>query len=617
MKIIKIINLTVLIFLFCIFYAGFLGKIMGQEGETDYYFVDGQKIVLKLSQKYSALKLKPGTSVAEMKSFEADIVSAGFGTVEDSPILQKYNIVLVRIKEGIGPSSFRAGTESFSTRDVVESENAVYGVGGIDQVLVNEFIVQFKSDACEEKVAQSIKSKNAEVVKKDEKIKNRYILKFTGKSAREALAISNEYHQDPLVEFSEPNFIAIFPKRPRIKGADVGAQNVSPAATPNDPLYPNQWGLNNTGSTGVKDADIDAPEAWDIHKGSGNIIVAIIDEGVDTEHKDLKAKIVTPYDATDGDNNQEPNSWDGHGTACAGIAAAMTHNGLGVSGIWWNVKIMPIRIAYSNYAGGPWITTDAIIEDGIREAVNRGAQVLSNSWGGGTPSSAINSAINYAIANNCVVVFAAGNCCSPSDPRCSPWTQCPRPVIYPANLSPSKVVIAVSATNEWDEFKTLTSSDGENWWGSHSGPEVTVAAPGVHIYTTDISGTDGYASGDYVPNFNGTSSATPLVAGTAALVLSQHPSWGPTQVRNQLQNTSDDLGSSGFDNQFGHGRINACNALGGSCEYTPSNCATIGFTNFSTKHDISQTLVNAALLFSTVLLFLLFLIIRKVKKGAI
>jgi hypothetical protein len=105
------------------------------------------------------------------------------------------------------------------------------------------------------------------------------------------------------------------------------------------------------------------------------------------------------------------------------------------------------------------------------------------------------------------------------------------------------------------------------------------------------------------------------VAGTAALLLSKNPGWTPAQVRNQLQSTADDLGSSGFDKKFGHGRINACNALGGACKYTPpSSCASIGVTDFSTRNNISQTLVNAVLLFSTVLLFLLFLVIRKVKK---
>ena len=610
MKIIKSkrINVSVFIFLFCIFCAGFWGTIVGQESEPDYYLVDGKKIVLKPSLNYSALKLKPGTTPAEKKTFAANIDSEGFGKVEASPILQKYNIVLVSVKQGIGPRSFRTGTEDFKKKekDRVESENPVYGVGGIDQVLVNEFVVQFKSEASEEDINRSMKNKGAEVVKKGEKIKNRYTITFTGKSAREALAISNEYYKAPLVEFIEPNFIRIYPRRPKIKRKEMkpAGSSSSPRATPGDPFYSKQWYLNNTGSpNGQADADIDAMEAWDIHKGSSTTIVAIIDEGVETNHNDLKDKIVTPYDATDGDNNQEPNSWDGHGTSCAGIAAAVTDNGIGIAGVGWNVKIMPVRIAYSNYENGPWITSNAIVEDGIRTAVDRGAHVLSNSWGGGSPSSAINSGIDHAVTHNRVVVFAAGNDSGS--------------VIYPANLSLSKVVIAVSATNEWDQFKTKTSFDDENWWGSSFGPEVSVSAPGVHIYTTDISGSAGYSNGDYVENFNGTSSATPIVAGTAALLLSKNPGWTPTQVRNQIQSSADDLGSSGFDNKFGHGRINACNALGGTCEYTPPSCASTGAAHFSTQNNISQTLVNSLLLFSTVLLFLLFLIIRKVRKRVI
>ena len=287
----------------------------------------------------------------------------------------------------------------------------------------------------------------------------------------------------------------------------------------------------------------------------------------------------------------------------AGIAAAMTSNSKGISGIGWKVKIMPVRIAYG--VGGGWWTTAAIIADGIETAVDRGAHVLSNSWGGGYPSDTINEAIDYAITHNRVVVFAAGNGAGP--------------VSYPANLSLKRVIIAVSATNEWDKLKTKTSADGEYWWGSSFGPEINVAAPGVHMYTTDISGSGGYSPGDYYAKFNGTSSATPLVAGTAALVLSKHPGWGPSKVRNQLQNTAKDLGPPGFDNKFGHGRINAYEALGGGDEEEcppcpPCNCSTIGSINQPTNQNISQTLVNVALLFSTILFFLLFLIIRKSKE---
>lgn len=600
------------VFLFCIFFTGFWGTSVGQESEADeadYYIVDGQKIVLELSENYTALKLKPGTSDAQLKAFTTGVNAAGFGEVKDSPVLQKHNIVLVRIKKGVGPSSFREGTNRFKTNESVEMENPVYGVGGIDQILVNEFNVQFKPGASEEEIAQSIKNKNAEVVRKNKKIKNRYTIKFTGKTARESLAISNQYYNDPLVEFIEPNFIRIYPQRPKMKKEAIKPAKVSPAsAAPSDTLYVNQWYLNNTGSPrGLSDADIDAPEAWAIHQGSPEIIIAIIDEGVDTSHKDLKDKIVTPYDATDGDDNQEPRPSDAHGTACAGIAAAMTNNGIGVAGIGRNVKIMPVRIAYSDALGSEWITTDEQIEDGIRTAVDRGAHVLSNSWGGGSPSGIINSAIDHAIANNRVVVFAAGN-----------WST---GVIYPANLSKTKVIIAVSATNEWDQFKTKTSFDGEKWWGSCFGSEVNVSAPGVHIFTTDISGDAGYVVGDYISTFNGTSSATPLVAGTAALLLSKNPGWTPTQVRNQIQSTADDLGPSGFDYKYGHGRLNACNALGGSCKYErpeePSSCSSTGAAGLSSGNNISQTLVNITLLFSTVLLFLLFVMIRKLKKRSI
>lgn len=597
MKSSKSIKVTVLTLFTCILGAGFCESIKGQAAGEDYYVVDGQKVVLPVSQKYRALKLKAGMSAATIKSFKANIDSGNVGTVADSPVLEKYGIVLVQIKEGVGSSSFVREIENMSTREEVESRNPVYGVGGIDQVLTNEFAVQFKSEASEESINLSIRTKNAEVVKKHEKIKNRYILRFIGKSAREALAISNQYHQDPLVEFSEPNFILIYPQRPEIEKKDIGPEGAltpSPETTPDDPLYPKQWYLNNTGSVGNSDADIDAPEAWNIQIGSSAIIIAIIDEGVEINHPDLKDKIVTPYDATDGDNNQEPNSWDGHGTACAGIAAAITKNSLGVAGIGWKVKILPVRIAYSNVPHGPWITSISIIQDGIRTAVDRGANVLSNSWGGGSPSSAINLAIDHAINNNCVVVFAAGNNAGP--------------VSYPANLSLSKTIIAVSATNEWDEFKTPSSSDGEGWWGSNFGPQINIAAPGVHMYTTDISGPDGYTSGNYVSNFNGTSSATPLVAGTAALVLSQNPGWNPDQVRNRLQKKADDLGATGFDDQFGHGRLNAWKSL-----KTTGNCGTIGSINQSVKQNVDQYVVNAALLFSTVLLFFFVLIIRNVK----
>ena len=574
-----------------------------QEPEV-YYLVGDDKVPLTPSQDYRALKVKPGMSAAAMTAFKSTISASGVAEVEPSPLLERHGIVLVRIKTGVGPSSFRESVQALTARAEVEQENPVYTVRGADHVLVNEFIVQFEEDVSKEAIEKSLGDKGAKVVSMNPKIANRYVISFPGKSAREALDLSNAYAGDDPVVFCEPNFAVIVPARPRINESGVepqappsGEATESPegAATPIDPLFPFQWSLHNLGTPeGENDADVDAPKAWDLQKGNGTIIVAIIDEGVDTDHPDLQAKIVTPYDATDGDNDQEPNSWDGHGTACAGIAAAMTNNSKGVAGIGWDVKILPVRMALSSHEGGDWITTYSIIEDGIRTAVDRGAHVLSNSWGGGN-SNLVNSAIDHAIANNRVVVFAAGN-----DAGAVSW---------PANLSTSKVLIAVSATNKWDEFKTMTTQDNETWWGSNFGPEVSVSAPGVQMYTTDIAGSDGYASGDYVANFNGTSSATPLVAGTAALVLAQNPGWTPAQVRNRLQTAADDLGTAGFDTEYGHGRVNACKALGGTdCEEggspppEPPNCSALAPVG---TPGGGQTMVNLALLLSTLLLFLL------------
>ncbi len=531
-------------------------------GEAVYYYVGDKKVQLAPSESVKAFAMKSNVSPSKRDGFEANVQRAGIGEVERSPLLEKYGVVVIRSKENVGASAFRSGMEALSHEAEVENEVPVYDIGKANAVLVNEFLVQFQSNLPESAIKDFLKAQGAQVVKKNEKIPNRYTITFEGISPQEALVRSSRIHQETIIKFSEPLLISIIKARPRINNSapltvpsSPSAASPTPSATnANDPFYSMQWGLHNTGanSVGVADADIDAPEAWDHQVGTDGVIVAIIDEGVDTQHEDLRDKIVTPYDATDGDNDQEPQYCAGHGTSCAGIAAAMGNNGLGMAGVSWRAKIMPIRIATVDNCALPshlqsWVTNSAIIEDGIRTAVNRGADVLSNSWGGGSPSNAINSAIDYAIAQNRVVVFAAGNDSGPVD--------------YPASLSMSKMMITVSATNEFDEFKTKTGQDGETWWGSNFGTEVNISAPGVHIMTTDISGSDGYDSGDYVATFNGTSSATPFVAGAAALILSENPSRTPAEVRELLQSHADDLGAPGFDHQFGHGRLNVARVM--------------------------------------------------------
>jgi hypothetical protein len=215
---------------------------------------------------------------------------------------------------------------------------------------------------------------------------------------------------------------------------------------------------------------------------------------------------------------------------------------------------MPIRIA-QGVGGGFWSTTDAKVADGIRKAVDapRSADVLSNSYGL-SPSTAVTNAFKHAQTNGrggkgCPIAAAAGTANTP-------------PVIYPAKLSPTiPGFLAVSATNEWDQRKSTTSLDGETWWGSSFGPEVDIAAPGVHIYASDIMGAAGYGGGNYVPNFNGTSSATPHVAGLMGLILSVDPDLRSWEVEDIIKLTADDLGPGGRDQEFGFGRINCRRAL--------------------------------------------------------
>ncbi len=310
-----------------------------------------------------------------------------------------------------------------------------------------------------------------------------------------------------------------------------------------------QWSLSNNGQLwGDEGVDISAPDAWGITHGSSSIIIAIIDEGVDLTHPDLSGKMVTGYDATDGGLSGAPQGDDAHGTNCAGIAAASTNNSIGVAGIAREASIMPIRIAYGDGADG-WITSDAWIADGIAWAVTNGADVLSNSWGGGTPSTTITNAIADAKTNGrggkgCIVVFSSGN---DNDA-----------VSYPATLSN---VLAVGAISPCNERKAPTSCDGEFWWGSNYGAELDIMAPGVHMYSTDIQGASGYDSGNYFYDFNGTSSAAPVVSGVAALILGLNPDLTATQVEHILTSTADDMLTSGWDQYTGHGRVNAYEAL--------------------------------------------------------
>ncbi|MGH7361527.1 MAG: S8 family peptidase, partial [Candidatus Methylomirabilales bacterium] len=321
-------------------------------------------------------------------------------------------------------------------------------------------------------------------------------------------------------------------------------------------LFPRQWHLHNTGRNGARaGADVKALAAWRVTTGSRRVTIAVIDDGFDLGHPDLRerGKIVAPYDFGEDDPDPSPGLGDAHGTACAGVATAVGGDGVGVTGIAPRCRLMPIRIPLDGL-------DEAAIARAFRWAAEHGAAVISNSWGppDGTGLKEplpliVRAAIDQAVKNGrkgrgCIICFAAGN----GD----------EPVELDGYASYPKV-LAVAATTDQDRRA----------WYSDYGKAISVAAPSSGgrngIWTTDVRGRRGYnPQGDWTGEFGGTSAASPLVAGVAALVLSVNPRLSAAEVRQVLEATADKVDPRGgrYDARghspfYGYGRVNAARAV--------------------------------------------------------
>lgn len=318
----------------------------------------------------------------------------------------------------------------------------------------------------------------------------------------------------------------------------------------NDPLFSEQFQMHNTGQTidgvaGGNDIDCNALEAWDLTLGSSSITVAVIDDGLEN-HEDLAtaggaSRYTNGFSPVNNGNGDAVNG-SNHGVACAGSIAA-SHNNIGVRGVAPLVNLISVNI----FVGGE---SNQDLADAITWAKNNGADVLSNSWGFGSCTfsvSVLNSALADANANGrgglgCVITFATGN----------DYNSC---VSYPGdNVS----VIGVGAV-----ANTGARSAYSNYGPALDimAPSNNVGGPGAGVRTTDRMGGPGYNGTNYTNTFGGTSSATPVVSGVAALLLGFNPSLTSDQVKNILYTTATDMGPGGFDNEFGHGRVNALAAI--------------------------------------------------------
>lgn len=345
------------------------------------------------------------------------------------------------------------------------------------------------------------------------------------------------YRSDPNVVYAEPNY------------------RVSLQYTPDDAQFDQLWGMNNTGQTGgTFDADIDALEAWDYTTGNGNIVVAVIDTGVDYTHEDLAANIwVNPGeiagDGIDNDqngfvddihgynfayNNGNPMDDHDHGTHVAGTIGAVGDNAIGVAGVNWNVQIMAVKFLDSSGGGS---ISNAI--QAIHYAVQNGAHISNNSWGlNGSYSQAMQDAIAAARDAGHIFVAAAGNGNAAGVGLNNDATP-----FWPANHDLDNVV-AVAALNHNDQKATFSN------FGATS---VDVGAPGVGILSTTI--------GDTYSSFSGTSMATPHVAGLLSLIWDQNPEWSWQQVLDRFYETLEPVDALQGITVTGS-RINAGNAVG-------------------------------------------------------
>lgn len=305
--------------------------------------------------------------------------------------------------------------------------------------------------------------------------------------------------RSPLVEWAEPDHLR------------------SAMAIPNDQLYKQfQWNLRTIGME----------QAWDITTGSPGLTVAVLDTGVDSTHPDLAGKLVPGYDFLN--DTPDPADDGGHGTHNAGIIGAASNNGVGIAGMAWQTRIMPLKVLNPSGVG-----PDSVIARGITYAADHGARVINMSFGSPTTSQTLGAAVRYAYNKGALLVAAAGN-----------TAKLDNAIIYPAAFDQ---VLAVGATDESDKVADFSQH--------HS--YVGVSAPGVHIVSTFWRGA-GY--GSYV-SASGTSSAAPHVSGLAALILSANPALTNTQIRQIIESTADDLGAPGKDDYYGVGRIDARRAL--------------------------------------------------------
>jgi len=386
-----------------------------------------------------------------------------------------------------------------------------------------EFLISLKETS--EDVISLIEANNGVILEKIDVI-NILRVRIEGVSTQ---TFTESLRDNPSVLYVEPNGIVSLPVQ---VGTEAKASDAAVTLTPSDTFWFSDP-LSGLGQWNMR--VVNAEQAWDVQTGSRSVVVAVLDTGVFRDHSDLKASYMTGgYDWVNNDSN--PADDHGHGTAVAGIIAAETNNGYGIAGLA-QVSVVAEKVL-DRSGTGTW----ANVASGIIHATDLGADVISMSFAGHSPSATVKSAVNYAYGKGCLLVAAAGN----------GNTNTPS---YPAAFDK---VLAVAATYGEPDLRAPYSDFGD--W-------ITLSAPGgfdanrngrVDLGEHWVLSTYGVNNFIYL---YGTSLAAPHVSGLAALYKSKYPTATNTQIEAVLKATADEKGDSGWDQYYGYGRINAYRAL--------------------------------------------------------
>lgn len=494
-----------------------------------------------------------------------------FGIIEN----QYQNVYFINAKS---PEKAKNAVDQLLKESWTVSVNTLYSTLDSQEMgITNEIVFGIKKKAETTAKASLLSRFELKEVPYERKGERYYILATVGKG-QSALSVANKLMESGEVEFAHPNFYAMVYKHSFI---------------PNDEYFGKQFYLNNTGQlindghSGTPDADIDAPDAWDISKGSASITIAVIDEGTERLNTDLPASrlsIVNGSNFVPMQNANDPSpSGDGaHGTCCSGIIAAEQNNVEGVSGVAPLCHVMPVKIPFG-------VVPSTTYANAINFAWSNGADILSNSWGYGSAANipVITAAITNATTMGrggvgSVVVFSAGNTANQVGGNIGF-------VAFPGS-APVADLITVGASNRDDRQSNYspTSAGVTVVAPSHHAYSSQIAGESFEVWSTDIVGTAGYnqthstdggalpvvgthlpSSGtnfdNYTGRMGGTSAACPEVSGVCGLILATHSTLTPAQVKQRIINCCDKIGGytyvGGRCNDVGFGRVNAFNAL--------------------------------------------------------